>query len=187
MINTFKFTPIAKIKATLALSALLTCTGAYAAISKLEPPGASLKHIDAPFKVAVIRDAIGTKGIVKGDYETSISDLTIKESDFEVQMGLCVANMKLGKYELADTACTKAIEYISSDELNTSRAVYLASIAYSNRGIVKHYLNDKAAAFKDFNMALSFDSNDVVLTNLKALNIATLKKEILLTATAMNH
>lgn len=181
-----KLNPLKKVKVALVVSTLLSCTGAIASIRVTEPPGSTLKNLDLPFQVAVIKNAVGSTAIVKGEYEKSISDLTTTDSAFETQLGLCAANVKLGKYKLADIACSKAIEYISTEQVKTSRSAFLASIAYSNRGIVKHYLRDKVGAFKDFNMALSFDANNVVLMNLKALNVATLKKEILATTTAMN-
>lgn len=196
MINTITLKSLNKTKTALVVSTLFACASAHATIDKLEPPGVMFSNIDAPFKVVVIKNALGTRSIIKGEYEKSLTDLKttkkpmtnleVKVSAFETQMGLCVANVKLGHYTTADNACTKAIEYISNTKLDLGRTAYLASLAYSNRGIVKHYMDDRAGAFKDFNTALSLDDNSVVLMNLKALNVATLKKEVLETTTVMN-
>lgn len=142
-------------------------------------------HLKVAFKIATVEGATGTNEINNGEFTKSIKTSTsmIGKSDdlFGTSMSLCVAHLKVGAFKHADAACTSAIKAISdlkSKPTSPRNIDYLTSVAYSNRGIVHHYLGDKTSAFNDFNTAMSIDDNRIVKHNLTALNIATLRNEI---------
>lgn len=174
------------------IGAFANLTASFASFASLnETPTPSYSNLSSAFKIAIVRHAPGTADILDGNYNESLTRLNSisKNSDeaFEKAMGICVANLKMGAYEIAEKACSAAIIHIEAKGDNYNETHYLKSIAYSNRGIVNHFIGSKADAFADFNTALSFDANDVVMDNLKALNIAVLKEELKSSTTAMNH
>lgn len=131
---------------------------------------------DATFKIAVVKDAIGTKNIIAGDLTTSINQLTntVKaENTFDNNMGLCVAYLQNKSIEKSESACTAAINSTKSMSLRNERAVYLKSLSYSNRGISRFLNHNFSGALEDLTIALSIDSNPITENNLK-LAIANL-------------
>ena len=165
-------------------SALLTTTVAAKVL-----PEDDLGHLSVPFKIAIVDGAIGSKDIHAGNYVDSIDKIkqlaittderSVAKTMFEKSMNLCVANIKLEQFAEAKLACSEAIEVIDGKIKKSSHSRYLTAIAYSNRAIVNHYLGDKAAAFADLNVALKIDDNSVIKANIEALNLATMKKELL--------
>ncbi len=166
---------------TLTLVTMALLSGHASASYGTTPPTA-LNSMHNPFKVAVVKQAAGVKEIKRGNYQEGINEIakSAKHSDdaFAEKLNLCAANLKMGVYTEAETACSDAITLISKTEAS-DRADYLTSIAYSNRGIVRHYLADKAGAFADFNKAMTLDDNKVVRANVTALKTALLKSELL--------
>ncbi|TRX52705.1 hypothetical protein [Thalassomonas sp. M1454] len=174
------------------IGAAANLTASFASFASLsETPAHTYANVSSQFKIAIVENAPGSDDILEGKYDeslTRINNVSASSIDaFEKSMGVCVANLKLGKYVAAEKACSTAIIHIEANGDNYNHTRYLKSIAYSNRGIVHHYLGSKANAFEDFNTALSFDANDVVMDNLKALNIALLKQELKVSTTAMNY
>lgn len=153
------------------------------------PPSEALRSMHTPFKVAVVKNTTGVAEIKNGDYQEGINAIASNTMDsntkFNDTLNLCAAKLKLGEYTAAETACSNAITVISKAEI-TEHNNYLKSIAYSNRGIVRHYLTNKAGSFADFNQALSLDDNKVVRANVKALKHALLKSELLAVNTVLN-
>ena len=87
-------------------------------------------------------------------------------------MGLCVASIKLSRFEEASTACTDAINAIEMSDSTLGRGrhgKYLKSIAYSNRGIARYLANDDTAAMTDFTTALMLNDNAIVKNNASTL------------------
>lgn len=173
-------------KTTAVLATCLSLSSFLATAKITQVVDNDLSHLRVGFKIAVIEDAPGSNEIYNGDYSQSIktSNAMIAKGEevFATSMSLCVANMKVGAFETADLACTSAIKAINNikERPNSMKNVnYLTAVAYSNRGIVHHYLGDKVSAFRDFSMAMSIDDNQIVQENLAALNIATLKQELI--------
>ena len=183
------FTKKLTYKSLLASTFIVASVGAFANLN--ETPAPSYNNLSSAFKIAIVKNAVGTDDILDGNYNESLTRLNAvsltSEDAFDKAMGVCVANLKMGKYEVAEKACSTAIIHIEATGNDYRHTRYLKSIAYSNRGIVNHFLGSKADAFSDFNAALSYDANDVVMENLKALNIASLKKELKPATTAMNY
>lgn len=121
-------------------------------------------------KVAIIKDAIGSKELITGNYNQGVAKLTIvneqNESEFERAMGLCVANLKTNKFLAANKACSMAIDKINLNGDNTSQSNYLKSLAYSNRGILRYVEKDGYGALLDFTTALLLNDNDIVKQNI---------------------
>lgn len=123
-------------------------------------------------RIAVVKDAIGSKELSVGDYSTA-ADLITKtqsspEASYEKAMGLCVAYIKLEKLDAANVACSDAIT--SLDSISTSsQAKYLTSIAYSNRAIAKYLAKDNQGALEDMTDALLIDNNTIVKGNLASM------------------
>lgn len=133
----------------------------------------SLVSAEEPFKVAIIKDAIGSAEIVSGAYDEGMNLLTTSEatpnSIFERAMGLCVANLKLRALNAADTACTDAINSSDSIGASSSKREELKALAYNNRGIVKVMKDEKLSAFDDFTSAILLDESSLVKANLATL------------------
>lgn len=179
-------------RTTKAILATTVVAASFASFASLEKtPAPSYTNLSSAFKIAIVKNAPGTDDILDGNYNESLTRLNAvslnSDDAFEKAMGVCVANLKMGEYNVAEKACSAAIIHIEATGNNYRHTRYLKSIAYSNRGIVNHFLGSKADAFADFNTALSFDANDVVMENLKALNVAALKQELKLSTTAMNY
>jgi hypothetical protein len=123
---------------------------------------------EAAFKVAVIKKAIGSKGIIGGDYDTTINKLTssnILKNTFENNTGLCVAYLKNKNVTKSETACTAAIKSTASMGVN-KKVTYLKSLSYSNRGVARYLNEDISGAFDDLTTAILIDVNPVTKFNL---------------------
>ncbi|REL30401.1 hypothetical protein [Thalassotalea euphylliae] len=121
-------------------------------------------------KLAVVKNAIGSNEIVEGKYQLGLSKLSSAPKDlassYNQEMGMCVANIKLNKLSLADSACSNAIRQIDKVNGPTHQKQYLKSLAYSNRGIVRYLADDSLGAYEDFTSALLVDNNTIVKGNL---------------------
>ena len=127
----------------------------------------AVDHIEG-FKVAIIKDAAGTTEIVDGHFAKGIDKLNhaSETSAFDVDMGLCVANLKSEKLHAAEKACSNAV---SSTEMNVGRSRHgklLKALAHSNRGIVRYLKNDTVGAYDDFTSALLLVDNKIIADNL---------------------
>ncbi len=120
-------------------------------------------------RIAVVKDALGSKELATGNYTIAENMLANTKSNpqasYERAMGLCVAYIKLEKLDEANIACSDAITSLNS-EASSRRAKYLTAIAYSNRGIAKYLAKDSQGALEDMTDALLIDSNDIVKGNL---------------------
>jgi len=120
------------------------------------------------FKVALVKDAIGSEHIISGKYNTGIDELNLtnNKDDFDKQMGLCVAHIKTLKLEAAEKSCSSAIKTISSNAARSRHDKLLKALAYSNRGVV-HYLDNKTnKAYQDFVKASKLTTSNIVNENL---------------------
>ncbi|WP_371373539.1 hypothetical protein [Thalassotalea aquiviva] len=174
-----KAQPLKRLIMVLSLSTLGLSFSSYAS---LNPSGQdTMAHLDADFKVAVIRSAVTADEIEQGHYQKVVQKIFSSldhTSDANDQISLCAVWLKQGEYEKADAACTNAINLLDAMDQSQARLDYVKSIAYSNRAIVRFYLSQRQAAFSDVNSALLFDQNTVVMANLRALNLAVLKQEM---------
>lgn len=138
------------------------------------------------FEMAVYSDAPQGMKILSGKYDQAISKINTKPSSADrvhVKTNLCVAYVKAGNIDAADTACEEAVVAAESmNKVRTSsfigqssakvRARYLA-VALSNRGVVKAVRGDLEAAKLDFGAALAQRSGvSSVETNIEQLEIA---------------
>lgn len=124
-------------------------------------------------KIAIIKNAIGSKELIAGNYNEGLTKLSnsSKQNEYEGAMGLCVANLKTHRYIEANIACSQAIDTINNIADDSYHNRYLKSLAYSNRGVVRYLAKDSYGALDDFTTALLVDNNDIVKKNL--LNIKT--------------
>jgi hypothetical protein len=121
------------------------------------------------FKVAVIKDTTASQEIISGDLEASITQLTLNNKNtFENNTGLCVAYLKSKNVEKSESACTAAIESISSVSYDKKKT-YLQSLSYSNRAIARYLKNDFTGAMDDLSVATSINSNTITAGNLQLL------------------
>ncbi|WP_159817938.1 hypothetical protein [Colwellia sp. 20A7] len=122
------------------------------------------------FKVAVIKDTTASQEIISGDLEASITQLTLSNKNtFENNTGLCVAYLKSKNVEKSESACTAAIESISSVSSYDKKKTYLQSLSYSNRAIARYLKNDFTGAMDDLSVATSINSNTITAGNLQLL------------------
>ena len=131
---------------------------------------------DRNYQMAVVENSIGAKEIKSGDYAEGIDVINnamfVEDAHLIVaaQMNLCVAYTNLGEWQLATTACDKAVDMSQSlskqksDRLNKR----LASVALSNRGVSRIKQNKFMLAKKDLNQAHKVQENPITQTNLIA-------------------
>ncbi len=121
------------------------------------------------FQVAIVKDATGSKDIMKGNVEAGIKELTERFTSahsYANKMSLCVAYLKSSRAEESESACTDAITSIDSLALTSKKALYLKSLNYSNRGVSRYKNGDFDAALADFEVAISIDNNLTTKNNL---------------------
>jgi hypothetical protein len=121
------------------------------------------------FQVAVVKGAIGSVDIAKGELVSSIEKLTANEksADFYAnKMNLCVAYLQSNNGEKSESACTDAISSIESLPIANNKVRYLTSLTYSNRGVARYRKNQLAAALTDFKFAATIDENPITERNL---------------------
>jgi len=121
------------------------------------------------FKLAIIKDYLGSREIVDGDFTKSIAYLTRKNADkssFELNMGLCTSYIKTHDINHSESACTAAITDLQSIKTNNKQVTYLQSVSYSNRGVARYLKNDFTGALEDLTTAISIDSNSITENNL---------------------
>jgi tetratricopeptide (TPR) repeat protein len=129
------------------------------------------KNISKDIEMVVIQNSLGTKYIINGNYDKALKKFkgikASRISNFELSMGLCVANYKVSKLETAEKNCTAAINAYESKSGISYR--FLKSLAYSNRSIVRFKKGDIDGAFADINLAVEIDNNNIVHKNLNLL------------------
>jgi tetratricopeptide (TPR) repeat protein len=138
------------------------------------------------FEMAVYSDAPQGMKILSGKYDQAIAKINTKSSSADhlhVKTNLCVAYIKAGDVDAAETVCEEAV--VAAKSLNNvrtssfigqsaakARARYLA-IALSNRGVVKAVRGEFEAAKEDFDAALAQRSGiSSIETNIERLQIA---------------
>ena len=127
---------------------------------------------DAIFQVAVIKGAMGTADITKGEVALGIKKLTTSESSkdfYDRKMNLCVAYLQSTQSNKTESACTEAIDSIESIKRQSSKVRYLTSLNYSNRGVARYKQNHLSAALKDFEFAVTIDNNPITAGNLQKI------------------
>ncbi|REL25904.1 hypothetical protein DXX93_04540 [Thalassotalea euphylliae] len=124
-------------------------------------------------KLAIVKNAPGSDEIIAGDYQLGLDKLASAKQDpissYNQAMGMCVANIKLNDLSLADKACSFAVEQIDKVTGPSAQKLFLKSMAYSNRGIVRYLADDNVGALEDFTSALLVDNNTIVKNNLLTL------------------
>lgn len=122
------------------------------------------------FQVAVVKGAIGSNDIMKGNIESGIKKLTGRfhsDNSYEKKMSLCVAYLKSNSAQASESACTAAITSIDSLASTSKKALYLRSLNYSNRGVSRYKSANLNGALSDFKTAILIDSNPTTEINLK--------------------
>lgn len=143
--------------------------------SSMAMPAMAALEGASPFKIAVIKDAVGSSLINQGHYMDAITAISSDDAademptSFEQAMGLCVANLKMARYSDAESACTTAISSLDDTAINGGKKNYLRSLAYSNRAIVRHLADNPYGAVNDFSLALKSSPNKLVYSNLAKL------------------
>ena len=124
---------------------------------------------DAPFKVAIVKDALGSKDIALGEIKLGIDKLSASKKSqtfYANKMSLCVAYLQANYSEKSESACTAAIISVESFPQVSSSVRYLTSLSYSNRGVARYKNNDLTAALNDFESAVIIDENPITIANL---------------------
>lgn len=124
------------------------------------------------FKVAIIKNALGSKDILNGNFNSSIEKLILKKkqhNNFNKNMGLCVAYSKTQNSIKSESACTAAIDNANSFRSHNKKVRYLKSLSYSNRGISRYRNGDVRGAMDDLTIAMSIDANPITESNLKLI------------------
>jgi hypothetical protein len=142
---------------------------------------------DATLRVAIVKHATGTHEIVKGKFDSGIKKLNRLQRDeysFGSNMGLCVAYLQSKDAEQSESACTAAINSAKKINLRSSKADYLKSLSYNNRGISRYINNDISGALSDLNAAVLIDDNAITTTNLELVKQYSFKQEMLTSTTS---
>jgi tetratricopeptide (TPR) repeat protein len=124
---------------------------------------------DTTFKVAVVKGAIGTVDITKGEIASSIEKLTTNKKYKEFyasKMNLCVAYLQSNENSKSESACTSAIKSLESMPETKKRVKYLTALNYSNRGVARFRQNQLTQALSDFEAAVAIDNNPITSNNL---------------------
>jgi hypothetical protein len=127
---------------------------------------------EAIFQVAVVKGAMGTADITKGEVALGIKKLTASESSkdfYDRKMNLCVAYLQSTQSNKSESACTEAIDSIESIKRQNSKVRYLTSLNYSNRGVARYKKNQLTAALNDFEFAVTIDDNPITAGNLQKI------------------
>lgn len=135
---------------------------------------------EAPFKLAIIENAVGTKDIAAGDYAKFINSRSTENSihsAFERNMSLCAAYIKTAAYNKAESTCTAAINDLKSIALPRKKSLYLKSLSLSNRGVSRYLNKDITGSMDDFTTAMLTDSNTITKNNLSIAKHASLKDD----------
>jgi hypothetical protein len=140
------------------------------------------------FKIAVIKGAPGSKQILQGNYVNAINEIKTQTAkplpqaplasayiNYELALGMCVANLKLKALTLAEHSCSQAVNLISQGKLPTA-SPYVKALAYSNRGIVRYLNNDEYGAVDDFTSAILISREPVISHNLSRFKQLALYK-----------
>jgi hypothetical protein len=131
-------------------------------------------------KVAVVKNATGTRDIINGNFSSSIKKLTkrhIDEDSYGRNMSLCVAYLQIDNARLSESSCTAAINSIEAMNLNSDKFHYLKSLSYSNRGLARYKNADISGALADLNDAVLIDDNVIAVNNLKIIKQYSLELE----------
>lgn len=124
---------------------------------------------ETAFKVAVVKGAVGTVDLTKGEIATSIEKLTANKMHKEFyanKMNLCVAYLHSEDNAKSESACTSAIKSLESMPKSKDRVKYLTALNYSNRGVARFKQKQLTAALSDFEAAFAIDNNPITSNNL---------------------
>jgi hypothetical protein len=132
------------------------------------------------FQVAIIKDFPGSHEISSGEFAKSIKYLTktnVRHSSFEINMGLCVAYIKMNNTDKSEAACTKAINDAKLSKVTSQQSTYLKAVSYSNRGISRYLENDISGAIEDLTFAATIDANAITKNNLQVVKSKLMSEE----------
>jgi hypothetical protein len=131
-------------------------------------------------KVAVVKHAMGTNDIVKGDISggiTKLNRLHKNDNSFGSNMSLCVAYLQSDDAVQSESACTAAINSAEKIRLKNDKAYYLKSLSYNNRGIARYMNKDISGALSDLNAAVLIDNNVITTSNLEMVKLYSYNSE----------
>lgn len=137
------------------------------------------------FQVAVVKGAIASNDIIKGNVESGLKKLTGRfkaNGSYEKKMSLCVAYLQSNNTLASEPACTDSINSLNKQALKTKQALYLKSLSYSNRGVSRYKNADFDGALSDFNTAITIDKNAITENNLAFFKEIISDNELELTA-----
>jgi len=130
----------------------------------------SARENSSSFKLAIVKDYLGSRSIALGNYAKGINYLTRNNtinSTFESKMGLCTAYIKTSNIDKSESACTSAINDLKTIKKDNKQVTYIKSVSYSNRGVSRYLNDDIAGAIEDLTTAVLIDSNPITTHNLK--------------------
>ncbi|MBU2972061.1 hypothetical protein KO527_22240 [Pseudoalteromonas sp. C2R02] len=133
------------------------------------------------FKLAVIKNGVGTTDIIKSEFKQSIKSIQNEHNNthqYELAMGLCVAHLKTTSLNKAGDACTQAINVLGTIEQPSQHMQYLKALAFSNRAIVRYIDGKIVDSHKDFVSALNLSDRDIITNNFSVFKDKLMKTSL---------
>ncbi|MFT5162285.1 MAG: hypothetical protein ACI9FJ_000853, partial [Alteromonadaceae bacterium] len=151
-------------------------------------PQALANNLSGPdsFKLFVIKGAVASKSIVKGDYADSADKLaSLGQSKqqsatqlYETAMSSCVTNVHINKLTAAIEACDNAVAAIDSVKRRTIIKHKYKALALNNRAIAKHFNHDTSGAYQDFAAAKTLNNNSLISDNLDRFSMQLINNQL---------
>lgn len=128
--------------------------------------------VDNNFKMAVIKGSQGATEIMSGLYLQGVESIASDTNQLDIdqriarQMNLCVAYASLKQMQDAQKACDQAIALTENYKERSGLAKNIASLALSNRAILRTKVQDYEGALQDLMAAMEVKNSKVIKENL---------------------
>ncbi|WP_144212351.1 hypothetical protein [Shewanella donghaensis] len=123
------------------------------------------------YKMVLIEDTPGVDAIQSGDIDEGIAltkaAATSVIDQYTRNLNLCVGYTKLSKFDIAEEACTEAVEM--ADRADKLPSMQMRAYAYNNRGVMKLLAKDNVGALADFKKAAKATHEPIYKHNLSRL------------------
>ncbi|MDO6618736.1 MULTISPECIES: hypothetical protein [unclassified Shewanella] len=131
------------------------------------------------YKMVLIEDTPGVDAIQSGDISegialTEAATATVIDK-YTRSLSLCVGYTKLSKFDIAETACTEAVEM--ANKAAKLPSMQMRAYAYNNRGVMKLMANDNLGALADFKKAAKANHEPIYQHNLSRLEAELSRSE----------
>ncbi|AWL12314.1 hypothetical protein HMF8227_01841 [Saliniradius amylolyticus] len=123
------------------------------------------------YKLMIIDDGDLANFIESGHYQKALESKSGKVDSpnalFVSEVNRCVANIRLSRYEEAETLCSKALTFSNEMDVPAHTRKELTSFALSNRAMARLKLSKHTAAISDLYEASIMSPNSYVEANLQ--------------------